>query len=371
MIAKNARHVRRATSAPSASSATMASMAIWGFAQAVCRRAALRAALGSALALGLPAAPALAQQFTMKLSAPTVNDMNHEWMKRMKAGVEARSGGRIKVEVYPANQLGQIPRTVEGVALGTIESTMPATGFFIGLDPRFAIFDAVGLFDDMVHANKVFQDPEIRARIATFGQEKGVEPLVTYASNPNVVASHKAIRAVADFKGQKLRVPGGAPLYMDPYRRLGASPVSMALGEALPAMQNRTIDGSIAGLTVFTTFKYYDITHNLTWLPSSFIVVSALVNRNFMKSLGPELEGIVRDESRKLEPLFFTWLMDDVENARKQWEQQGGEAIMLPPAEARRFVDEVSTSTVPILTANASMKADYEAMLAAARRYRK
>ena len=62
----------------------------------------------------ITATPARAQQFTMKLSAPTVGDMNHEWMKRMKAGVEARSNGRIKVEVYPANQLGQIPRTVEG-----------------------------------------------------------------------------------------------------------------------------------------------------------------------------------------------------------------------------------------------------------------
>ena len=61
-----------------------------------------------------------AQQFTMKLSSPTVNDAPHEWMKAFKAGVEQRSGGRIKVELYPASQLGQIPTTVDGVALGTI-----------------------------------------------------------------------------------------------------------------------------------------------------------------------------------------------------------------------------------------------------------
>src|SRR5438477_11748293 len=71
---------------------------------------------------------AWAQQFTMKLSAPTVNDMNIEYMKAMKAGIEPRSNGRIKVEIYPANQLGQIPRTVEGVALGTIEMTLVASG---------------------------------------------------------------------------------------------------------------------------------------------------------------------------------------------------------------------------------------------------
>src|SRR5260221_6682855 len=91
-------------------------------------------ALGSSLI-----SPVWAQQYTMKLSAPTVNDMNVEYMKAMKAGIEPRSNGRIKVEVYPANQLGQIPRTVEGVALGTIEMTLVASGFFIGIDPRYLV----------------------------------------------------------------------------------------------------------------------------------------------------------------------------------------------------------------------------------------
>jgi len=87
--------------------------------------------------------PALAQ-FTMKLSAPTINDVSYEWMKAVKAGIEKRSGGKIKVELYPANQLGQLPATVEGVALGTIEMTLPAVGFVVGLEPRFQVLDAPG-----------------------------------------------------------------------------------------------------------------------------------------------------------------------------------------------------------------------------------
>jgi TRAP-type transport system periplasmic protein len=311
-----------------------------------------------------------AEPFVMKLSAPTANDMNHEWMRQMKAGVEARSAGRIRVEIYPANQLGQIPRTVEGVALGTIESTMPATGFLIGLDPRFAVFDAVGLFDDMVQANRVFQDPQIRQRLAGFGASKGVEPLLVYATNPNVVVSHKPIRSLPDFAGQRLRVPGGAPLYIEPYRKLGASPISMPLGEALPAMQNHTIDGSIAGLTVFTTFKYYDITHHLTYLPSSLLVVAAVVNRNFLKSLGPELEAVVRDESRRIEQECYTWLMDDIERARQQWRAHGGELINLPAPDAKRFVDQMGGETRAILAANTAIREDFEALSAAALRYR-
>jgi C4-dicarboxylate-binding protein DctP len=52
-----------------------------------------------------------AQQFTMKISSPTINDATQEWAKEFAAGLKARVGDKIKVEFYPASQLGQIPAT--------------------------------------------------------------------------------------------------------------------------------------------------------------------------------------------------------------------------------------------------------------------
>jgi C4-dicarboxylate-binding protein DctP len=323
-----------------------------------------------ALAALAMAGGASAQPFTMKLSSPTINDVTQEWMKAFKAGVEARSGGKIKVELYPASQLGPIPRTVEGVALGTIEMTLPATGFLAALEPRFVVFDAPGLFDSMLHAERVFADPEVAKRLATFGSTKGVEPLITFVHGPLMLLAHRPIRAVADFKGQKIRVPGGAPMHIEPFRKLGASPVSIPLGEVMPAMQNHTIDGFIGGLTVFTSFKYYDVAKGLTRLPGSHLVAAGLVNRNWMKSLGPELEGIVREEARKAERLFSTWGVEDVERARKVWAQNGGENIELPAAEAKRYLDETTSVLPALLAANPQLKEDYEALVATARRTR-
>lgn len=324
-----------------------------------------------AAACALAAVPAAAQQFTMKLSTPTVNDMNIEYMKAMKAAIEPRSGGRIKVELYPANQLGQIPRTVEGVALGTIEMTLVASGFFVGLDPRYLVFDAAGLFDDMNHGNRVFQDPEIRKRLANFSADKGIEPLIVYSANANMVLSHKPIRRLEDFKGQKIRVPGGAPLHVEPFRALGASPLSMPLGEVLPAMQNRTIDGAVAGLTVFPGFKYYDVAKAMTYLPSSYLILVGGVSRSFMKQIGPELEKIVREESLKAEKLFFTWLPDDVERAKKTWQQNGGELVEMPAGDRTRFVDQVDKVTQQILAGLPQVKAEYDALRAAAQKHRR
>ena len=311
-----------------------------------------------------------AQQFTMKLSSPVANEVSHEWMKAFKAGVEGRAGGRLKVELYPANQLGQIPATVEGVAMGTIEFAVPAIGFFIGLEPRFQTLDAPGLFDSQEHAAKVFGDPEIRARLATFGQDKGIEPLITFVNSPLGLLSHKAVRKVSDFQGQKIRVPGGAPMHVEPFRKLGALPVSMPLGEVMPAMQNRAVDGLIAGVAVYTTAKYYDVAKALTYLPGSFLVASGAVNRRFMKSLGADLEKIVREEAKKHEVLFSTWGVDDVKRVRETWEKNGGESIFFPPAEAKAYLDQVTSVIPTIVGANPKLKEDYDALVATAKKYR-
>src|SRR6187200_76825 len=130
---------------------------------------------GAAASMLSAPAPAIAQQFTMKLSLPTVNDVTHEYFKRMKAGIEQRAAGKIKVDIYPANQLGQLPAVVEGVALGTIEAASSANGFWVSLEPRFQVLDAPGMFDTLEQGFKVLNDPEIRARLATWGESKGVQ----------------------------------------------------------------------------------------------------------------------------------------------------------------------------------------------------
>src|SRR5438093_6614293 len=166
------------------------------------------AVAGIAVSVLLAAVPARAQQFTMKLSQPTINDVTYEYFKRMKAGIEQRSAGKIKVEIYPANQLGQLPAVVEGVALGTIEMAFSANGFWVSLEPRFQVFDAPGLFDGVLHGVKATNDPAIRARMATFGADKGVEIITPGIYSPMMLLTHKGVRTIADFQGQKVRTQG-------------------------------------------------------------------------------------------------------------------------------------------------------------------
>src|SRR5262245_5381463 len=107
------------------------------------------AALGAAvLAFAPQPAPA---QTVMKLASATINDGQHEWQKLFVAALQKRIGDKIKTEIYPASQLGAIPRMAEGVSLGTIEAFITPTAFVTNLDPKFQIFDVPGLFVSPEH----------------------------------------------------------------------------------------------------------------------------------------------------------------------------------------------------------------------------
>ena len=326
------------------------------------------AVIGAATMLAY-AGPARAQ-FTMKLSQPTINDVTYEYFKRLKAGIEQRAGGKIKVEIYPANQLGQLPAVVEGVALGTIEAAASANGFWISLEPRFQVLDAPGLFDSVSHGYKMLNDPAIRARMATWGADKGIELLAPSLYSPLMLLSHKAVRTAGDLQGQKIRTQGGAPIQVEPLKKLGVIPVSLPLGEALPAMQNKTIDGMVGAAAPYVAFKYYDIAKPMTYLPSTLFAAPVVVNRQWLKSLGPDLEKIVREESRKAEDAFGDWNINDIKSKEEAWKQNGGEVITMSPEESKRYIDTVAPVAASILSANPKVKEDYDALLAAAKQYR-
>ena len=332
-------------------------------------RRLLSAVAGAALALGVSALAAQAQ-IKLKISSPTVNDMSAEWARVFAAGVEARAPGKIKVEFYPAGQLGSIPATVEGVALGTIEMVVVASGFYVGLEPRFLVFDTPGLFDGLEHARKVLSDPAVRATISQFGKSKGVEAIAFFDHSPLYLLSHKPVRTFADLSGLKIRTPGGAPLHLEPFKKAGASPLSLPLGEVLPAMQNKTIDAFIAGLSVFTSFKYYDVAKALTAVPASVIIAPVLTNTAYLKSLGPDLEKIVREEAVKAENSIVPWGIKDNEAALGVWKKNGGEVIEMAPAENQKYIDNVVSIMPQVYAANPSFKGDYDVLRAAAEKAR-
>lgn len=332
-------------------------------------RRTLLATSGAAALAGLSPVRAQGAPVVMKVASATINDVIHHWMKTFKAAVETRAGGRIKVELYPASQLGAIPRMVEGAALGTIECFVTASSFLTNLDSRFEMFDVPGSIADTEHAQRVFADPDFRRLAFGLGNSKGIESISAFMHSPQNLVSRKPIATLAAFSGQKIRVLS-TPLQIEPLKKLGAAPVPMPLSEVMPALQNGAIDGFIAASTVFSALKFYDAAKFQTELPQWPLIVVAACNRNWLAKLAPDLRAIVQEEAAKAEAPTNEFGAKDIVAARAVWTRNGGQLLTLPAADAASFSQQVSGTAAAILREHAAAKEAFDKYAALALKHK-
>ena len=196
-------------------------------------------AVGALALLSLPpfgAARAADPVYVMKITSPTINDVPDTYARNFAAAVEKASGGRIKGEVYPASQLGSIPRQIEGTQFGAIQMASMPPEFFVGVDERFEVLAAPGLVNSIEQGQKLTADPAVRKLYLSFGAEKGLHGVGLFMSEQSDVIAKNAIRHLADFKGKKLRT-FASQFQTETFSRLGATAVVMTLGDVLPALQ--------------------------------------------------------------------------------------------------------------------------------------
>jgi TRAP-type C4-dicarboxylate transport system substrate-binding protein len=317
--------------------------------------------------LALAALPAAAvSQTTMKMASATINDVQHEWLKRFDAAMKPQAA-RLKIEIYPASQLGQIPRMVEGVAVGTIESFVTPTSFLVSVEPRFQVFDAIGVFASPEHLNRVLQDPAFRKRVLALGEEKGLKGIGIFFNSPIIVLARRPIERLADFNGKKIRV-FGTPLQIEPMKKLGASPVPMAFGEVIAALQNGTIDGMLAGMPVLTPMKFYDVAKNVTEIHPSIVTSIQVVNKRWFDGLPREVQAAMLDAGTKVDKEAFSFATALIEKANKDWQANGGQLLKLPSGEQAKLMGDLKALGTQLLSANPAVKAEYDELLKVADR---
>ena len=257
-----------------------------------CRRAFLAFAatiLSGALTFG--AAQAQDKTFVMKISTPTLNAAPDRFAKDFGAAVEKDSGGRIKAEVYPASQLGSIPRQIEGTQFGAIQCVVVPPEFFVGIDERSEVLAAPGLVSSMAQGQRVAADPEVLKLMLSIGGDKGLHGVGLFIAEPNEVIAKNAIRHVADFKGKKLRI-FASDFQSVAFQRLGATPVAMSPGDVLAAIQQGLstarppVLNSLTGCILGTL-------RNTPMSAQSSIFIIAEVSKKWYDSLPADLQQIV------------------------------------------------------------------------------
>jgi TRAP-type C4-dicarboxylate transport system substrate-binding protein len=299
------------------------------------------AALAVAIAAQPPAQAQDSKTYVMKLSTATLNDTQHEWMKRFAAAVEKDSGGRIKGEVFPASQLGSIPRQIEGTQFGAIQAWIGPPEFLVGVDERYEALSAPGLFSSEEQDIRVIADPAIRSMMLGFGANKGLVGIGLLPLSPSAIVTVKPVHHLADFKGMKIRVLA-SPFQLEMIKRMNASPVAMSLGDVLPALQQGAIDGALGTVPVFGPLHYIDAAKYVSEIGQPYVNTIAVMNKKWLEALPADLQKIVRDDAAAMDKQIVPFVSDFYAAQRKAWTDHGGELSSLPADEQATFLQKIS-----------------------------
>jgi TRAP-type C4-dicarboxylate transport system substrate-binding protein len=309
------------------------------------RSAALAVAV--ALAWCAPSLPATAADFVMKFGTATINETQHQFIKFYKEELEKASSGRIEVQIYPASQLGPIPREIEGVQLGNIQGYIGPVDFFVGVDPRFGVFSAPMLFRDEPNAAATVHDPAVQKAMFDLAGPKRMVGIATLDLGSSNYGAKNAIMRLADFNGKKLRI-NGTELERQKMARLGATGIGMPLSEVVPALDQGTIDGTISGLSVFVAFKMNDLLKVVTVTNDTFIISIAVVSKPWLDTLPPVLQKAVTDAGTTVQAKAQAWEVDFTKKLASDWTALGGTVHALPTEDLARMktlLDPVADET--------------------------
>jgi TRAP-type transport system periplasmic protein len=307
--------------------------------------------------------------YVMKISTPTINDVPDTYGRKLAAAVEKDSGGRIRGEVYPASQLGSIPRQIEGTQFGSIQVAIIPPEFFVGVDERYEVMATPGLVDSLAQGQKVAADSAVLKLMLSLGADKGLHGIGLFIAEPSDIIAKTPIRHLADFKGKKVRT-FASQFQSEAWGRLGATPVAMTLGDVLPALQQGAIDGAVAGMGPFTHMHFIDAAKYITMTNQPAIFLIVVVNKKWYDSLPLDLQQIIDNEGQAQALAINPFATEHRKKAEADWIAGGGELIDLPPDENATMMKTLSTVGADVSKSKPQLAAAHKIVIDAAARSR-
>jgi TRAP-type transport system periplasmic protein len=321
----------------------------------------------ASLALTLGAAQAQDKTYVMKFSTPTINDVPDTFGKNFGAALEKDSGGRIKTELYPASQLGSIPRQIEGTQFGSIQCSSIPPEFFVGVDERFEVMAAPGLVSSLAQGQRVAADPAVLKLMLSLGANKGLHGVGMFMAEPVAVVSRTPIRHLADFKGKKIRI-FASDFQKAAFERLGATPVAMTLGDVLPALQQGAIDGAVTGVGPVAHMHFQDAAKYVTLTNQSAIFLMVEVSQKWYDALPADLQKLVDKDAAEQAVAINPWAVDHRKRVEMEWSTSGGELINLPADEQATLMKTLGDVGQDVSKSNPAVAAAYQVVTEAAQR---
>jgi C4-dicarboxylate-binding protein DctP len=218
---------------------------------------------------------------------------------KFKELVESRTGGKVKVEVFPNSQLYKDREEMEALQLGAVQMLAPSLSKFGPLGVReFEVFDLPYMFPnkETLYAT---MDGEVGKHLFAKLETKGIKGLTFWDNGFKQMSANRPMHKPDDLKGLKMRIQSSKVLEAQ-MKALGANPQVMAFSEVYSALQQGVVDGTENPISNFYTQKMNEVQKHLTLSDHGYLGYAVIVNKKFWDGLPADIRVTLEQAMREV-----------------------------------------------------------------------
>jgi tripartite ATP-independent transporter DctP family solute receptor len=212
----------------------------------------------TASALALPALPASAQTKLKWAHVYETSEPFHTQSVWAAQEIAKRTNNRYQIDVYPASQLGKETDINQGLSLGTVDMIISGSSFAARSFPPIGVTYYPYTFRDAAHLLAYTKSDVFKELAKGYEDKTGHHIVAVTYYGARQTSSNRPIKACADMKGLKIRVPD-VPAYLAMPRACGANTSPIAFAEVYLALQNGTVEAQENPLTTIEAKKFYEV----------------------------------------------------------------------------------------------------------------
>ena len=261
-------------------------------------------------------------------------------MEKFAEIVTAKSGGKIKVNMFPGGVLGGDAPNVSALQGGTLEMVSMNSGILASQVKEFAVYDFPFQFANGKEADAVVDGPFGKMMHAKL-QDKGMVGLTYWELGfRNMTNSKRPINTVADLAGLKIRVIPN-PINLDWVKALDANPTPMAFPEVYAALESKALDGQENPLSVVLANKFFEVQKHLTLTNHQYNPQSVIISKKFWDKLNADEKKLIGDAAVEAGKYQRQVAREAATTALDTLKKAGMQVTELPPAEMDKLRDKM------------------------------
>ncbi|MDI9331076.1 MAG: TRAP transporter substrate-binding protein [Alphaproteobacteria bacterium] len=288
---------------------------------------------------------AQAQEKTIKFA--TQNPKGHPivvGLEKFKEIVEAKSAGKIKVNLFPGGALGSDQVNVAALQGGTLEMVSMNSGILANQVKEFAIFDFPFMFGSGAEADAVL-DGVFGKKMHALLNDKGLIGLSYFELGfRQITNSKRPITKVEDLEGLKLRVIPN-PINVDWVKALGANPTPLPFPEVYSALDQKAIDGQENPESVIAANKFFEVQKHLVISNHQYNPQSVLISKKFWDGLTPAQQKLIAQSALEASKYQRTQARGAVASALDTLKKNGIQVTSFSEVELAKLRDKLRPVT--------------------------